>query len=266
MYVSGDATGSGNGFGELSAKEEEALPRFGVGVCGTASVVRGSGVLARAGSMLAVTAPSASCAKSSGAILRGSGSSGEEEEGGAGPTTFSHRPRMTPSSVSVARTAFSRVEKSQPFIRLVMTRLTRRGATSPARALRGGGAEAEDDEEAEEGEEGDAMPSAKKPVTAPAMHSWRNDMRSQNSSGVTLPSSPSGLWCFSSLSFSDLSSLSLPACPFSSMLRSLLERVRAKVPLAVRLRFSGDFTMSPSVVCAISSMNRDLGSSSNQGM
>ena len=76
-----------------------------------------------------------------------------EEEEGEGLTALSHRPRMTPSSVSVARNAFSRVEKSKP-IKLVMTRLTRRGATSPACGASGGGNEVEVEIEADDEDEG----------------------------------------------------------------------------------------------------------------
>lgn len=75
----------------------------------------------------------------------------------------------------------------------------------------------------------------KKPVTAPATHSCRNDIRSQNSSADTAPSSPSAVRT-------------------------------ASPPPSVFARFGFGDLSSPSVVYAISSMNRDLGSSSNDGI
>ena len=96
----------------------------------------------------------------------------------------------------------------------------------------------------------------KNPVTAPAMHSWRNDMRSQNSSAETSDSSPRGRVSFS-LSSSSRSSFSRGA--FSP-------RGPDEVGARGRLRWGERTPLSVVSMYAISSMNRDFGSSSNHGM
>ena len=179
-YVSNEATGSGNGFGEMSGSA--APPRFGGGVRGTSSVALevedGSGVASRW--------------KSSGAREAGlrAGSAGGEV------AMWSQRPRMDASSVSVDLAARSVDENSTPLRSVATTRRTRFGATWPGCGARGDGAEAACGWEASAG---DAIPTVKKPVTAPATHSCLKDIRSQNSSAEHFSSSPSGLCSLCSL-------------------------------------------------------------------
>lgn len=126
LYVSSDATGSGNGFGDTSGSS--LPPRLGGGVRGTSSLARvgvGSGVRSR--------------------CPRGNSSGADDAPGligTAGALSIpSHRPRMAPSRVSVARAARSTVENSCPFRRLATTRRTRFGATWPGCGASGDGAE-----------------------------------------------------------------------------------------------------------------------------
>lgn len=222
--------GSGNGFGDISASP---------------TLVRGGGVRGRP-----FVSPETVFSRLAAAC-------------GGALTIPSQSPLIALSTVSVDRIAFSRVENSTPVRSEVITRLTICGPTCPARGAKGDVVD----------RRADSVPAVdagektrvKNPVTAPATHSCRNDIRSQNSSGDTLVNSPiafvsSLLWlragaaAAADLSASDvLRKVPVPSPPCSSRLGRF---------------FAGDLRIPSDVatISAISSRNRDLGSSSNHGM
>lgn len=137
LYVSRDATGSGNGFGEISGGNCMPPLYFGGGVRGTSRVALedgGSGV------------NSLFLLKSNGADEAGLDPAVDKEDlesGGLVAAMLSQSPLIALSSVSVARIARSTVENSCPFIREATTRRTKLGATWPSCGANGDGVEPE---------------------------------------------------------------------------------------------------------------------------